>query len=267
MKDIAELRQMSSQKITQNRCQENKNKIIAAKLVEEYEDFDDDVFMANDVMDTNENLPTVLLTFIQWLSEGVDSSNNAYTNPNAHGGNGAKSFLSSIISSIINRYNRHNPVNFSYLLITNDDSFIAIDQLLPRLAFGGPAYFRTKEFRSRFDYFSAVNYHGMVPEKSYISSTYPPIPAESGSLLSKDLIQFIAISSRTGLLQTFSSVGKSLSVWLAPAGPNYIDDSGWNLDNISCPKHSIAAHPFNEPKLMMRAWENYLGCGKMCECA
>ena len=81
MPDIAELRQICSQKDTQNRCQENKNKNIAAKLVEEYEDFDDDVFVATDLTDTNDSLSGALLNFIQWLSDGtedttVESSNN-----------------------------------------------------------------------------------------------------------------------------------------------------------------------------------------------
>ena len=263
--DLAELRQISSQKDAQNKCQENKNKNIAAKLVEEYEDYDDDVFIASDLVDTDENLSAALSTFIQWLSEDVDNNNNLDNNSPGQGRN-TKNLLSSIFNSIVNHYSRHTPINFNYLLITSDESFVAIDQILPRLASGNPAYFRTKEFRSKFHYFVPVNYHGHNIETAYVSSTYPPIPAEAGSLLSKDLVRFLAVSARSGLLKTFSTVGKSLSIWLAPAGPNYVDDSGWNLDNKSCSIQSIAASPFKDDKSMLKAWGNYLTCGKMCSC-
>ena len=266
MPDIAELRQISSQKVTQNRCQENKNKNIAAKLVEEYEDFDDDVFVATDLTDTNDSLSGALLTFIQWLSDGTEDSIIESSNNIGEQSNGYKNFLYTTLSSIINRYSRHNPINFNYLLITNEESFIAIDQVLPRLAMGSPAYFRTKEFRSRFQYLQPVQYHGVAAETTYVSKTYPPIPASAGSLLSKDLVRFLSISSRSGLLKSFSSIEKSLSIWLAAAGPTYIDDSGWNIDTHTCSIHSMAAGPYTEPSLMMQAWDNYLLCGKMCSC-
>lgn len=233
--------------------------------MEEYEDFDDDVFIASDLLDTNDNLSSALSMFIQWLSEGVDSS--TIEDRKSFGqSTDSKNFLYYITSSIINHYNQHTPINFNYLLITNDESFIAIDQVLPRLASGSPTYFRTKEFRSRFQYFKPVQYHGNNPETTYISTTYPPIPSDAGSLLSKDLVRFLAISSKSGLMKTFSSVGKSLSIWLAPSGPNYIDDTGWNSDNNSCSIYSIAASPYIDPSSMKKAWENYLTCGKMCSC-
>ena len=270
---MAELRQISNAKSTQNRCQENKNKNLAAKLVEEYEDFDDDVFMANDLSDTDENLSAALSQFVQWLSDGVTSSadgggdaSSQYQGGHATSTSSIGNFLTSLAFSIINRYNHHTPINFNYLLITNDESFVAIDQILPRLTPSGPNYFRAKEFRSRFRYFEAVDYHGPSPETSYISATYPPIPTDSGCLLSKDLVQFIAKSAGSGVMKTFSSIGKSLGVWLAPACPNYVDDFGWNFDNKTCSIHSMVAGPFTSGKSMMQAWNNYLTCGKMCAC-
>ena len=221
------------------------------------------MFIASDLTDTNENLSAALSVFMRWLTEGVDGNEE---NQALASGRNNKNFFYSFLSAIINRYNRHTPVNFNYLLITNDKSFIAIDQVLPRLASGSPTFFRTKEFRSRFKYLLPVTYHGLAPETSYVSNTYPPVPADSGSLLSKDLVRFLSTSSKSGLLKTFSSIEKSLSIWLAPAGPQYIDDYGWNLDNKTCSVHSMAAFPFDEPKLMMQAWKNYLACGKMCAC-
>ena len=236
-------------------------------MVEEYEDFDDDVFVATDLTDTNDNMSGALLTFIQWLSDGTENDIHEQGSTIRDQRNGFNNFLYSIMSSIVNRYSRHNRINFNYLLITNDESFIAIDQILPRLALGSPAYFRTKEFRSRFQYFEPVKYHGVAAETTYVSKTYPPIPAYAGSLLSKDLVRFLSITSRSGLLDSFSSVEKSLSIWLASAGPTYIDDSGWNVDTQSCSIHSMAASPYTEPSLMIQAWDNYLMCGKMCSCS
>ena len=252
--------------MTQNKCQENKNKNLLTKLVEEYEDFDDDVFMSTDLMDTDENLSAALKTFILWISEGVDSPDLVDSNQSDDGSNNDNNFLSAFVSSIINRYNRHSPINSNYLLITSDESFIAIDKILPRLVSRGPKHFRSKEFRSKFSYFAPVEYHGFSPENTYISKSYPPIPAASGSLLSKDLVQYLAKTARSGMLKTFPTIGKSLSIWLAPVGPNYVDDAGWNLDNKSCSIHSIAASPFKDADSMKQAWNNYLACGKMCTC-
>ena len=234
--------------------------------MEEYEDFDDDVFVATDLIDTNDSLSGALLTFIQWLSDGTEDPINEPSKSIPEQENTYKNLLHSMMSYIVNRYSRHNPINFNYLLITNDESFIAIDQVLPRLALGSPAYFRTKEFRSRFQYLEPVQYHGVAAETTYVSKTYPPIPAHAGSLLSKDLVRFLSITSRSGLLKSFSSVEKSLSIWLAAAGPTYIDDSGWNVDTQTCSIHSMAAGPYTDQSSMIQAWDNYLLCGKMCPC-
>ena len=99
----------------------------------------------------------------------------------------------------------------------------------------------------------------------YVSRTYPPVPATSGSLLSRDLVYFLA-SSPPHQLKSFSSLGVSLAIWLAPAGPNYIDDAAWSLSNASCSDASIAAGPFVAKDSIVQAWNNYVQCGKICSC-
>ena len=63
---------MANGKATQNKCQESRNVNLAAKLVEESEDNDDDVFIVADLTDTGQNLPLVLASFIRWLTAPYD---------------------------------------------------------------------------------------------------------------------------------------------------------------------------------------------------
>ena len=107
---------------------------------------------------------------------------------------------------------------------------------------------------------------GADVETSYVSSTYPPVPADSGMLMSGDLVFYLASLAKSHLLKSFSaSTSTSLGVWLAPAGPNYIDDASWANGNTSCPEASIAAGSFSAQG-MLQAWNNYMECGKICRC-
>ena len=63
---------MANGKASQNKCQESKNGNLASKLVEESEDNDDDVFVVPDLIDTGQNLPLAIASFIRWLTAPAD---------------------------------------------------------------------------------------------------------------------------------------------------------------------------------------------------
>ena len=235
--DLTELRQITNARATQNKCQESKNTNLAAKLVEESEDNDDDVFIVSDLVDTKENLALAVASFARWL-----------TDPHTY-------------------HSSHTPLEFDFLLITEDTAFIALDQLIPKLRFpysGG----EMAAFRSRFKFFQPVKYFGSESvETKYVSQTYPPMPADAGSLLSRDLVHFLAAISQSHLFSGFSSsLSASLAIWLAPASPNYLDDASWSLNNNSCSGSSMAAGPFVAKGALTEVWTNYLKCGKICSC-
>jgi len=123
-------------------------------------------------------------------------------------------------------------------------------------------HFRT--WRSRFSYHEPVPYFGPNAETSYVSQTYPAKPSESGSILSRDLVDILVRHSED--LNFFSTLSASLSIWLAPFAPTYIYDADFSSDNSSCTKSSAAVSPYSTKTEMMAAWDNINKCGRICFC-
>ncbi len=69
--DMSELRQMVNSRETQNKCQRNKNRNMASKIVEELEDYDD-LHLVPGVLDTEEARPAALLGFLEHALERFD---------------------------------------------------------------------------------------------------------------------------------------------------------------------------------------------------
>ena len=223
--DMVELRQIVNARQTQNKCQENKNRNWAGKLVEEAEDFDD-VHFVPDVTDVTENAPRALLRFLRWLVETHD---------------------------------------FDHLLITNDEAFLAVDAVASRLRpeMGAPP---DRFWRSSFRRFVPVRHAGALdaPEVRYRAGHYPAMPSESGSVLSRDLVKYLA--DNADALAPFGGVSASLAVWLAPLAPELYEDDFWAADNVTCSPHTLAIGPMHERKRFKQLWDNYRACGKPCSC-
>ena len=145
--DLLELRQVLMARDTQNKCQENKNRNLQGKLVEEAEDYGDQ-YLVSDLTDTDDNMPLAML---------------------------------GLFSHVIKTFG-----HFEHLLVTSDDSFVAVDQLLPKLQ-----QFSQRTWRSNFRRFVPVQRSGESAERRYHSSQYPLLPAKSGSVLSKDLVEYL----------------------------------------------------------------------------
>ncbi len=69
-----------------------------AKMVEEMEDNEEDIFFATELGDTKSNGPRAVLAFLQWLTSSASPMSN-----------------------------------YDFVLITDDSAFVAIDKLLPKL--------------------------------------------------------------------------------------------------------------------------------------
>ncbi len=67
---------MVSAQATQNKCEENRNRNLAAKIVEEMEDNEDDVFFASgtDLVDVDASSPGTALAFMAWALEELVST-------------------------------------------------------------------------------------------------------------------------------------------------------------------------------------------------
>ena len=78
--------------------QENKNRNVVNKLVEEMEDNDEDIYLAPDLADSGSGASKSLISFVEWLTSS------------------------------------HSPASdFDYVLVTDDQSYVALDKLLPQL--------------------------------------------------------------------------------------------------------------------------------------
>lgn len=221
--DIQELRQMVNARDTQNKCQENRNRQMNNKVVEETEDFDDVVFLP-EVVDVPENVPLALLGFLQWAWDKYD---------------------------------------FEHLLITDDRSIVALDRVLQKVIHedaSGPTW------RSQFRRDLPVKHFGLEPEANFRSSRYPATPSEAGSVLSKYLAYYLVKNAPD--LSSFSTLSRSLAVWLSPLSPDYIEDLDFAADNATCvKKRTIARGPFYRHKTIKAIWEQYSHCSSLCSCS
>lgn len=218
--ELVELKQVVNSHDTQNKCQDNKNKNTLGKIVEEIEDHEDIIFVP-ELTDTQENVPLAFLHFAKIALE---------------------------------RY------NFDFMLVNPDDSFIAIDRLLPKLQ---------NEFslswRSRFHQGEPVVRYGPMFERNYLGTHYPLMPADAGSVLSRDLVSYLARNS--DLLVPFRDLTSSLAVWLASISPYIIDDVDFTDDNKTCAKNLVVQGPFRDKASMNGAWKAYSQCGRLCSCS
>lgn len=208
--DLLELRQICVARETQNKCQENKNRNMATRLVEELEDNEDDIYLATELTDTGENAPLAILSFLEYLSSG-----------------------------------RSPMPYYDYILITEDSAFLALDQITSKL----PPADLVKVWRSEFQYSVSVEHQGKHMDRGFFADTYPPMPSPAGSVLSHDLADYLT-HSRNALFHSFAgSLSASLAVWLAPTAPNYMEEPGWTHGNLPT-SFVIGAAPLSKTEML-----------------
>lgn len=221
--DLHELRQILGAKDTQNKCQVNKNNNLQSRLVEENEDYAD-VYQVPGLVDTPSNVPLASLGFIKHAVASYD---------------------------------------FEFIALTNDRTFLAVDQLISRLRSNELATERS--WRSSFRRMVKVTRQGEGAEHSYPSSHYPIVPADTGSALSRDLAEYLAKNAQ--VLRPFSTLSASLGVWLAPLAPETLEEGEWTQENGSCSQATVAYGPVWDKADMEQCWRNYKQCNKICGCS
>ena len=221
--DLHELRQILGAKDTQNQCQVNKNKNLQPRLVEENEDHAD-VYHVPGLLDTPSNIPLATLGFLKHAVAKYD---------------------------------------FEFIALTNDRTFLAVDQIIQRLHSDERPTERS--WRSSFRRLVKVTRQGEWAEQSYQSSHYPILPADTGCLLSRDLAQYLARNK--DFLRPFSTLSASLGVWLAPLAPESLEEGEWTQENGSCSQATIAYGPVWDRAGMVQCWRNYKQCNKICGCS
>ncbi len=219
--DMSELRQMVNSRETQNKCQRNKNRNLASKIVEELEDYDD-LHLVPGVLDTEEERPRALLAFLQTALE------------------------------------RHD---FEYLVVTDDESFLAADQIVASVL---GDFVPADAWRSAFRRRVPVPHFGEFPETRYQGAEYPALPSEAGSVLSRGLVEHLVANADRLVPQ--KDLSSSLGVWLAPFAPTLIEDGDFSLDNRTCSNGLRAFGPVPTEAQFKALWHNYSKCRRLCSC-
>jgi len=227
--EMTELRQVVNSKDTQNRCQHNKNRNQAAKIVEELED-NDDFYLAPNVYDVEEERPLAFLSFLRHALENYD---------------------------------------FDYVVASADNAFLAADRLTGRVAAsaGGGALPEDFAWRGHFRRSPEVRRHGWEwpgAEPRYPGHYYPALPSAAGSVLTRAVAEYLARNA--GSLTAFADLGSSLAVWLSPLDPVLVHDNDFSPDNLTCDSRTLAFGPLATERDMLHLWENYRSCRKLCSC-
>ena len=145
--------------------------------------------------------------------------------------------------------------------LVNITMFVLNVKMMARLE---PMYRVGATWRSRFSFNEPVPFSGPTAETSFVSGTFPGKPSSAGSVLSRDLVELLVRHS--GDLKSFATLSSSLSLWMAPFAPDFIYDHGFSSVNASCTRSSVAVAPFGTKKEMLKAWQNYNECGRICLC-
>ncbi|XP_069601948.1 UDP-GalNAc:beta-1,3-N-acetylgalactosaminyltransferase 2-like [Ranitomeya imitator] len=172
-----------------------------------------------DVVDTYRSVPRKLLLFYRWLEAAV---------------------------------------TFTFLLKTDDDCFIHLDNVLRALEDGsvqGP-----NAWWGNFRLNWAVERTGKWQELEYMSPAYPAFACGSGYVLSRDIVQWLAANADR--LQTYQGEDVSMGIWMAAIGPRRYQDDAW-LCEKSCDRAMLSAPQFSEEELA-ELWREKQRCGDPC---
>ncbi|XP_075711187.1 UDP-GalNAc:beta-1,3-N-acetylgalactosaminyltransferase 2 [Rhinoderma darwinii] len=175
-----------------------------------------------DVVDTYRNVPRKLLLFYRWL--------------------GASAV-------------------FDFLLKTDDDCFIDLDNVLRALndkKVQGP-----NAWWGNFRLNWAVDRTGKWQELEYMSPAYPAFACGSGYVISRDIVQWLAANADR--LKPYQGEDVSMGIWMSAIGPRRYQDDDW-LCEKSCDGAMLSAPQFS-PQELTELWQQKQRCGNPCECA
>eukprot|EP00057_Strongylocentrotus_purpuratus_P005505 XP_003731122.2 PREDICTED: UDP-GalNAc:beta-1,3-N-acetylgalactosaminyltransferase 2 [Strongylocentrotus purpuratus] len=150
--------------------------------------------------------------------------------------------------------------NIQYVIKTDDDVYMNLDHIMQNFVID--EYPTSKLWWGQFRFGWSVEHHGKWAEHDYQSPVYPSFACGSGSMMTRDLFQWIAANSRN--LFKFQGEDVSLGIWLAALQPNYHDDPRWHCDNTCLSSMYVSAEL--SPDEIRSRWHHRRQCGDPCGC-
>ena len=120
-------------------------------------------------------------------------------------------------------------MDFDYVLLTTDQSFLHITNILRKLdsldaEYGGSGD-RAGVWSARFNHFQPIGDADCSSDLRFPALSFPPLPASSSFLLSRRLVAFLAANADQ--LEGYSSLAASLAIWLSAVSPRLDEDRRW----------------------------------------
>lgn len=174
-----------------------------------------------DVVDTYRNVPRKLLLFYHWLVGSVD---------------------------------------FDFLLKTDDDCFVDLDNVFRALeakGLKGP-----NAWWGNFRLNWGVDRTGKWQELEYLSPAYPPFTCGSGYVISQDIVRWLADNANR--LKTYQGEDVSMGIWMSAIGPRRYQDESW-LCEKTC-ESGMLSSPQYSPQELSELWQQKERCGRACGC-
>lgn len=150
--------------------------------------------------------------------------------------------------------------DFELAMKTDDDCFVDIERLLVLKARYNISTQRI--WWGRFRQAWAVDHHGKWAELQYPSIAYPSFACGSGSLLSADIVRWVAQNSDS--LNMFQGEDVSLGIWMAALSPQLIDDPLFQCEK-QCIRDMVTLPDLSQQE-MIQIWEDRQTCGDPCGC-
>ncbi|NP_001084830.1 UDP-GalNAc:beta-1,3-N-acetylgalactosaminyltransferase 2 [Xenopus laevis] len=149
---------------------------------------------------------------------------------------------------------------FEFLLKTDDDCFIDIDNVLKMVA--QKELQKENAWWGNFRLNWAVDRTGKWQELEYLSPAYPAFACGSGYIISNDIVQWLAVNSQR--LKTYQGEDVSMGIWMSAIGPSRYQDSRW-LCEKKC-EAGMLSSPQYTPQELMEIWQQKERCGNPCAC-
>lgn len=148
--------------------------------------------------------------------------------------------------------------SFKYLLKTDDDCYINIEQILTHVQSITHKRFWSGNFRTNW----VVERHGKWAEWDYDAIVYPKFACGSGYVISSVLSQ--GLVQMSDQLKTYQGEDVTMGIWMAAFGPHRVEDTRWQCSKVCSP--DMLSMPDLSVEELQELWNNKLECGNPCGC-
>eukprot|EP00112_Aurelia_sp_Birch-Aquarium-sp1_P013616 Seg2894.2 transcript_id=Seg2894.2/GoldUCD/mRNA.D3Y31 product="UDP-GalNAc:beta-1 3-N-acetylgalactosaminyltransferase 2" protein_id=Seg2894.2/GoldUCD/D3Y31 len=150
---------------------------------------------------------------------------------------------------------------FNYTIKTDDDCFLNIQNIIQVIS-ERKWNNRDKIWFGNFRINWPLDNFGKWAENEFTSSIYPAFACGSGNLLSRKLVDWIAMNSN--YLHSYQGEDTSVGIWLSAVAPKIENEEDW-LCFKTC-KKGMLSMPNNKPEELLLLYKNQLKCNNPCLC-